>query len=49
LARRLHAEAVEANRDAVATALTYFFGRLRCSNCGAQCNMADQYGGISYE
>jgi hypothetical protein len=48
LAGRLHAEAVRANRDSVATVLTYLFGRLSCPNCGTRFNLADHLAGISY-
>jgi hypothetical protein len=41
LAGRLHAQAVQANRQSVATALTYLFGRLDCPNCGVRFNLAD--------
>src|SRR5438552_15936804 len=34
LAGRLHAEAVQAGRESVATALTHLFGRLSCPGCG---------------
>ncbi len=48
LAGRLHAEAVQANRDTVATLLTYLFGQLSCPNCAVRFNLADRLGGISY-
>jgi hypothetical protein len=48
LAGRLHAQAVQANRDAVAIGLTHLFGRLSCPNCGVRFNLAERMGGISY-
>lgn len=46
LAGRLHAEAVAADRGSVATALTHFFGRLRCRGCGARFVLADHLAGV---
>jgi hypothetical protein len=48
LAGRLHAEAAQANRDSVATALTNLFGRLSCPDCGTRFNVADHLSGILY-
>ncbi|WP_203924655.1 hypothetical protein [Rugosimonospora africana] len=48
LAGRLHTEALQANRDSVATLLTYLFGRLSCPNCGTRFNLADHLAGVSY-
>jgi hypothetical protein len=39
---------VQANRDAVATGLTYLFGRLNCPTCGVRFNLAEHMGSISY-
>jgi hypothetical protein len=47
LAKRLHAQAVGADRGAVATALTRLFGRLECAECGASFNIADNLAGVS--
>jgi hypothetical protein len=40
LAGRLHAQAVQANRD--------LFGRLNCPTCGVRFNLAEHMGSISY-
>lgn len=48
LARRLHAEAVQADRESVAACLTRLFGRLSCPSCGTRFNLADHLVGISY-
>jgi hypothetical protein len=47
LARRLHAQAVGAEREAVATALTRLFGRLECPECGASFGIAGNMVGVS--
>ncbi|MEO3821700.1 hypothetical protein [Plantactinospora sp. B24E8] len=47
LARRLHAEAVQAGRESVAAALTRLFGRFSCSECGAGFVLADHLAGVS--
>jgi hypothetical protein len=49
LAARLHAEAVQAGREAVATALTDLFGQLKCPSCGTQFDVADHLAGVSYQ
>lgn len=49
LARRLHAEAVAAGRESVATVLTQLFGRLNCPNCGTRFVPAEHLGGTSYQ
>jgi hypothetical protein len=49
LAGRLHAEAVQAGRESVATALTYLFGQISCPECDTQFNLADHPAGISYQ
>jgi len=49
LAARLHAEAVQAGRESVATALTYLFGRLNCPNCGTRFDLAEHVAGVSYQ
>jgi hypothetical protein len=40
LAERLHAEAVAADRGAVAEGLTHLFGQVRCTECSASFNIA---------
>ncbi|SCG40849.1 hypothetical protein GA0070619_1025 [Micromonospora zamorensis] len=42
LAKRLHAEAVQAGREFVATSLTKLFGRFTCPECRTTFNIADQ-------
>ncbi|OKI65515.1 hypothetical protein [Micromonospora sp. CB01531] len=49
LARRLHAEAVQAGRGSVAARLTRLFGRFSCPDCGTRFNLADHLAGISYQ
>ncbi|MEU1395012.1 hypothetical protein ABZ403_02920 [Micromonospora zamorensis] len=49
LAGRLHAEAVQAGRESVATVLTYLFGRLSCPGCGTRFDLADHLPGVSYQ
>jgi hypothetical protein len=49
LAARLHADAVQAGRESVATALTYLFGRLTCPSCGTQFDLAEHLAGVSYQ
>ncbi|MDH6464297.1 hypothetical protein M2302_004495 [Micromonospora sp. A200] len=48
LAVRIHAEAVEAGRNSLATAFTYLFGRVHCPNCGTRFDLADQVGRVSW-
>jgi hypothetical protein len=48
LAARLHAEAVQAGRESVATALTHLFGSLNCPSCGTQFDLADHLAGVAY-
>jgi hypothetical protein len=47
LARRLHAEALAAGRESVATVLTHLFGRLSCPGCGTRFVLADHLAGVS--
>jgi hypothetical protein len=47
LARRLHAQAVAAGREAVAAGITRLFGRLACAECGASFTIADNLAGVS--
>ena len=47
LAGRLHAEAVAAGRESVATVLTHLFGRLSCPGCGTRFVLADHLAGVS--
>ncbi|MFC7547021.1 hypothetical protein [Plantactinospora sp. GCM10030261] len=49
LAVRLHAEALQAGRESVATAFTYLFGRLNCPNCGTGFELAEHLAGVSYQ
>lgn len=49
LAVRLHAEAVQAARNTVATTLTRLFGQLTCPSCGTPFALADHLAGVSYE
>ncbi|MGK5737611.1 hypothetical protein [Micromonospora sp. URMC 103] len=49
LARRLHAEAVQAGRESVAVGLTRLFGRFSCPSCSTRFNLADHLAGISYQ
>lgn len=46
LAKRLHAQAVAADREPVAAGLTRLFGRSVCSECGASFNVADNLAGV---
>jgi hypothetical protein len=46
LAERLHAEAVAAGREAVAEGLTHLFGQVRCTECGASFNIAQNLAGV---
>jgi hypothetical protein len=46
LAGRLHAEAVAAGRESVATGLTHLFGRLNCPGCGTRFVLADHVAGV---
>jgi hypothetical protein len=45
LATRLHAEALRVGHEAVAIALTYFFGRMSCPMCGATFSLANEVTG----
>lgn len=47
LARRLHAEAVQAGRKTVASALDRLFGRFDCPECGTGFVLADHLAGVS--
>jgi hypothetical protein len=49
LARHLHAEALAAGREPVATVLTHLFGRLTCPGCGTRFDLADHVAGMSYQ
>lgn len=44
---RLHAEAVSADRGAVAAGLARLFGRMICPECGAAFDIADNLAGVS--
>ena len=47
LAGRLHAEAIAARRESVATVLTHLFGRIICPECGTRFVLADHVAGVS--
>ncbi|MGX6606493.1 hypothetical protein ACWKSP_30865 [Micromonosporaceae bacterium Da 78-11] len=46
-AGRLHAEAAQAGREAVAAGLTRLFGRIDCPGCGLAVTLADHLAGVS--
>ena len=49
IAARLHAYAVQAGRESVATALTYLFGQVTCPTCGTRFDLAEHLAGVSYQ